>query len=84
LLSFSLIEWELFFSEYKTSTESINKSIFLEIKHNEISFSNLENGFLRNNLSLDCNNVIFEFGFVGCYEIIYDFILASHQNTYLI
>jgi hypothetical protein len=84
LLPFSLIEWELFCFEFTTKNQSINKSIFLEIKHNEISFSNLDNGFLRNNLSLGGSNIIFEFGFAGCIDKIYDFILASHQNTYLI
>ncbi len=84
LLPFSLTEWELFCSEFTTKNQSINKSIILEIKHNEISFSNLENGFLRNNLSLGYNNVIFEFGFAGCFDTIYDYILSSHHNTYLI
>jgi hypothetical protein len=84
ILPFSITDWKLFCSTFTNSAEPINNSIFLIIKKDENSFSYLENGFIRNNLSLGSNNVIFEFGFAGCFDATYDFILSSHQNTYII
>ncbi len=81
---FSKTNWELFSPEFSVSNDQINNTIFLDIGNNKNSFSYLENGFIRNKLSLNSTNIVFEFGFAGCFNSVYDYLLSNQQNTYLI